>query len=111
MISYLLKKGYQMAKIRATFTIDEKVLTDMERLCRNIKMSKSSYLEHLIKESLATTMQLFNSDETLSEALIILSNQMKEIKEMMQDPRYQDFSKNLKEVRDGVQNNCNKVTV
>lgn len=100
-----------MAKIRATFTIDEKVLADMERLCRNIKMSKSSFLEHLIKESLATTMQLFSSDETLSEALVILSNQMKEIKEMMQDPKYLEFSKNLKEVRDGVQNNCNKVSV
>ena len=100
-----------MAKIKATFTIDKQVLADMERLCRNIKMSKSSYLEHLIKESLATTMQLFNSDETLSEALIILSNQMKEIKEIMQDPKYLELSKNLKEVRDGVQNNCNKVTV
>ena len=104
MISYLLKKGYQMAKIRATFTIDEKVLTDMERLCRNIKMSKSSYLEHLIKESLATTMQLFNSDETLSEALIILSNQMKEIKEMMQDPRYLEQNKKFNEVKDGWNN-------
>ena len=56
-------------------------------------------------------MQLFSSDETLSEALVILSNQMKEIKEMMQDPKYLEFSKNLKEVRDGVQNNCNKVSV
>ena len=56
-------------------------------------------------------MQLFNSDETLSEALIILSNQMKEIKEIMQDPKYLELSKNLKEVRDGVQNNCNKATV
>ena len=100
-----------MAKIKATFTIDEKVLADMDRLCRNIGMSKSSFLEYLIKESLATTMQLFSSDETLSEALVILSNQMKEIKEMMQDPKYQEFSKNLREVRDGVQNNCNKVAV
>lgn len=100
-----------MAKIKATFTIDEKVLADMDRLCRNISMSKSSFLDHLIKESLATTMQLFSSDETLSEALVILSNQMKEIKEMMQDPKYLEFSKNLKEVRDGVQNNCNKVSV
>ncbi|MDD3502407.1 MAG: hypothetical protein PHE19_08310 [Candidatus Cloacimonetes bacterium] len=100
-----------MAKIKATFTIDEKVLADIDRLCRNISMSKSSFLEHLIKESLATTMQLFSSDETLSEALVILSNQMKEIKEMMQDPKYLEFSKNLKEVRDGVQNNCNKVSV
>lgn len=100
-----------MSKIKATFTIDEKVLADMDRLCRNISMSKSSFLEHLIKESLATTMQLFSSDETLSEALVILSNQMKEIKEMMQDPKYLEFSKNLKEVRDGVQNNCNKVSV
>ena len=97
-----------MAKIRATFTIDEKVLADMERLCRNIKMSKSSYLEHLIKDSIVTTVQLFSSTETLSEAIVILSNQISEIQKIMKDPRYLEQNKKLNEVKNGW--DCNKGT-
>ena len=93
-----------MAKIRATFTIDEKVLADMERLCRNIKMSKSAYLEHLIKDSMVTTVQLFSSTETLSEAIVILSNQISEIQKIMQDPRYLEQNKKFNEVKDGWNN-------
>ena len=97
-----------MAKIRATFTIDEKVLADMERLCRNIKMSKSAYLEYLIKDSIVTTVQLFSSTETLSEAIVILSNQISEIQKIMKDPRYLEQNKKLNEVKNGW--DCNKGT-
>ena len=100
----------EVTKGKILLTIDKTVLADLDKFCKSINMNKSAYVQHLIKESLATTMQLFNSDETLSEALIILSNQMKEIKEIMQDPKYLEQNKKFNEVKDGVQNNCNKVS-
>lgn len=86
-------------KTRATFTIDTQVLNDMERFCNSIKMSKSAYLEHLIKDSLVTTVQLFSTNETLAEALVILSNQMSEIKEIMESPDYLEKNKKFNEVK------------
>jgi hypothetical protein len=90
-------------KTRATFTIDSNVLRDMEKFCSSIKMSKSAYLEHLIKDSLVTTVQLFSSNETLAEALVILSNQMNEIKELMSSPEYLSKNKKFNEVKNGIQ--------
>lgn len=94
----------KQAKIKATFTIDATVFRDMEKFCKSIKMSKSSYLEHLIKDSMVTTVQLFSSTETLAEAIVILSNQISEIQKIMQDPRYLEQNKKFNEVKDGWNN-------
>ena len=76
----------------------------MEKFCNSVQMSKSAYLEHLIKDSLVTTVQLFSSTETLAEAIVILSNQISEIQKIMQDPRYLEQNKKFNEVKDGWNN-------
>lgn len=91
----------KIPKIRATFTLDPKIYNDMEKFCKSIKMSKSAYLEHLIKDSLVTTTQLFSSNETLAEAIIILSNQISEIKKLMDSPDYLEKNQRFNEVING----------
>ena len=93
-------------KIKATFSIDATVFRDMEKFCKSIKMSKSAYLEHLIKDSMVTTVQLFSSTETLAEAIVILSNQISEIQKVMQDPDYIEQNRKFNEVKkNGLQAN------
>ena len=94
----------KQAKIKATFSIDADVFRDMEKFCNSIQMSKSAYLEHLIKDSLVTTVLLFSSTETLAEAIVILSNQISEIQKVMEDPRYLEQNKKFNEVKDGWNN-------
>ena len=94
----------KQAKIKATFSIFSDVFRDMEKFCNSIQMSKSAYLEHLIKDSLVTTVQLFSSSETLAEAIVILSNQISEIQKLMQDPRYLEQNKKFNEAKDGWNN-------
>ena len=91
----------KVPKVRATFTIDNDTYLNMSKFCKSIHMSKSAYLEHLIKDSLVTTTQLFSSNETLAEAIVILSNQISEIKHLMDSPGYLEKNKRFNEVRDG----------
>lgn len=97
-----------ITKNRVNFTIDKKVDEDLTRFCKSINMSKSAFVEHLIKDSLVTTIQLFSTNETLSEAIVILSNQIQQIKELMQSPDYEKQNKRLNEVKNGIQNNHNQ---
>lgn len=98
----------ELTKNRVTFTIDKKVDEDLSRFVKSINMSKSAFVEHLIKDSLVTTVQLFSSNETLSEAIVILSNQIQQIKELMQSPDYEEQNKRLNEVKNGIQNDHNQ---
>ena len=97
-----------ITKNRVNFTIDKKVDEDLTRFCKSINMSKSAFVEHLIKDSLVTTTQLFSSNETLSEAIVILSNQIQQIKEMMQSPEYEEQNKRLNEVKNGLHTDHNQ---
>ena len=72
--------------------------------CKSININKSAYVQHLIKDSLVTTVHLFSSTETLAEAIVILSNQISEIQKIMQDPRYLEQNKKFNEVKDGWNN-------
>ena len=100
----------EVTKGKILLTIDKTVLADLDKFCKSINMNKSAFVQHLIKDSLVTTVQLFSSTETLAEAIVILSNQISEIQKLMQDPRYLEQNKKFNEVKDGVQNNCNKVS-
>ena len=53
-------------------------------------MSKSAFIEFILKEQMNTTNQLFNSSDTLSEALVFLSKQMQDIKDLMSDDNYKN---------------------
>jgi len=94
-----------ITKNRVNFTIDKKVDEDLTRFCKSINMPKSAFVEHLIKDSLITTVQLFSSKETLSEAIVILSKQMQDIQALMQNPDYVAQNKRFNEVKDGLFNN------
>lgn len=94
----------EITKGKILLTIDKTVLADLDKFCKNINMNKSAYVQHLIKDSLVTTVQLFSSTETLAEAIVILSNQISEIQKIMQDPRYLEQNKKFNEVKDGWNN-------
>ena len=98
----------EITKNRVTFTIDKKVDEDLTKFCKSINMSKSAFVEHLIKDSLVTTIQLFSSNETLSEAIVILSNQIQQIQQLMKNPDYQEQNKRLNEVKNGLQTDHNQ---
>ena len=91
----------EVTKGKILLTIDKTVLADLDKFCKSINMNKSAYVQHLIKDSLVTTVQLFSSTETLAEAIVILSNQISEIQKIMQDPRYLEQNKKFNEVKDG----------
>lgn len=94
----------EVTKGKILLTIDKTVLADLDKFCKNINMNKSAYVQHLIKDSLVTTVQLFSSTETLSEAIVILSNQISEIQKIMKDTRYLEQNKKFNEVKDGWNN-------
>ena len=98
----------EVTKGKILLTIDKTVLADLDKFCKSINMNKSAYVQHLIKDSLVTTVQLFSSTETLAEAIVILSNQISEIQKIMQDPRYLEQNKKFNEVKNG--RDCNKGT-
>ena len=98
----------EVTKRRVNFTIDKSVDDALNRFCKSINMSKSAYVEHLIKDSLVTTVQLFSSTETLSEAIVILSNQISDIKKLMESPDYLEKNKKFNEVRNDVYKNNNQ---
>ena len=98
----------EVTKGKILLTVDKTILADLDKFCKNINMNKSAYVQHLIKESLATSHQLFSTSETLSEAIVILSNQISEIQKVMQDPRYLEQNKKFNEVKNG--RDCNKGT-
>ena len=64
-------------------------------------MSKSAFIEFILKEQMNTTNQLFNSSDTLSEALVFLSKQMQDIKDLMSDDNYKKYLEKLSEVQNG----------
>ena len=94
----------EVTKGKILLTIDKTVLADLDKFCKSINMNKSAYFQHLIKDSLVTTVQLFSSTETLAEAIVILSNQISEIQKIMQDPIYLEQNKKFNEVKDGWNN-------
>ncbi len=94
----------EVTKGKILLTIDKTVLADLDKFCKSINMNKSAYVQHLIKDSLVTTVHLFSSTETLAEAIVILSNQISEIQKIMQDPRYLEQNKKFNEVKDGWNN-------
>ncbi len=98
----------EVTKGKILLTIDKTVLADLDKFCKSINMNKSAYVQHLIKDSLVTTVQLFSSTETLAEAIVILSNQISEIQKVMQDPKYLEQNKKFNEVKNGW--DCNKGT-
>ena len=98
----------EVTKGKILLTIDKTVLADLDKFCKSINMNKSAYVQHLIKDSLVTTVQLFSSTETLAEAIVILSNQISEIQKVMQDPQYIEQNKRFNEVKNGW--DCNKGT-
>ena len=98
----------EVTKGKILLTIDKTVLADLDKFCKSINMNKSAYVQHLIKDSLVTTVQLFSSTETLAEAIVILSNQISEIQKIMKDPRYLEQNKKLNEAKNGW--DCNKGT-
>ena len=59
-------------------------------------MSKSAFIEFILKEQMNTTNQLFNSSDTLSEALVFLSKQMQDIKDLMSDDNYKKILRKIK---------------
>ena len=95
------------AKIKATFSIDATVFRDMEKFCKSIQMSKSAYLEHLIKDSMVTTVQLFSTTESLSEAIVILSNQISEMQKLMKNSSYIEKNEKLNGIKNELQINSN----
>jgi hypothetical protein len=95
----------EITKGKILLTIDKTVLADLDKFCKNINMNKSAYVQHLIKDSLVTTVQLFSSTETLAEAIVILSNQISEIQKLMQDPNYIQQNQRFNEAKNGLQIN------
>ena len=95
----------EITKGKILLTIDKTVLADLDKFCKNINMNKSAYVQHLIKDSLVTTVQLFSSTVTLAEAIVILSNQISEIQKLMQDPNYIQQNQRFNEAKNGLQIN------
>ena len=69
-----------ITKERATFSINKDLLKDFNSLCQKTGISKSSFIELLIKESLSSADQLFKTDDTLASAMVLLSKQLDELK-------------------------------
>lgn len=95
----------EITKGKILLTIDKTVLADLDKFCKNINMNKSAYVQHLIKDSLVTTVQLFSSTESLAEAIVILSNQIAEIQKLMRDPNYLQQNQRFNEAKNGLQIN------
>lgn len=85
----------KVTKERATFSLDKELLKELSFLCKRIGMSKSGFIESLIRESLSNVDKLFSSEDTLATSLVILSKQLEEIKEVMATPSYQEFQKKV----------------
>lgn len=84
-----------ITKERATFSINKDLLKELSFFCQKTGMSKSMFIELLIRESLNSVDQLFKSDDTLASAMVLLSKQLDQVKEMMVSPEYEDFKNNL----------------
>lgn len=88
-----------ITKERATFSINKDLLKEFNSLCQKIGISKSSFIELLIKESLSSADQLFKTDDTLASAMVLLSKQLDEIKTAMSSPEYVEFKNHLERLK------------
>ena len=88
-----------ITKERATFSINKDLLKELSFFCKKTGMSKSMFIELLIRESLNSADQLFKSDDTLASAMVLLSKQLDQFKEMMVIPEYEDFKNNLERLK------------
>lgn len=90
-----------ITKERVTFSLDIELVQQFNKFIKSIGMSKSAFIEFILKEQMNTTNQLFNSSDTLSEALVFLSKQMQDIKDLMSDDNYKKYLEKLSEVQNG----------
>lgn len=97
-----------ITKERVTLTIDKNVVLEMSKFAKILGTTKSGFIETLIKEALVTTNQLFNTSDSLAEAVVILSKQLKEVNDLMKDPRYQEIKQNMEVIKNGLHSNHNQ---
>ena len=88
-----------ITKERATFSINKDLLKEFSLLCQKTGMSKSSFIELLMRESLNSADQLFKTDDTLASAMVLLSKQLDEVKTVMASPEYVEFKNHLERLK------------
>ena len=88
-----------ITKERATFSINKDLLKELSFFCQKTGMSKSMFIELLIRESLNSADQLFKSDDTLASAMVLLSKQLDQVKEIMSSPDYEEYKNNLERLK------------
>lgn len=83
----------KVTKDRVTFTIDKKVVENLTRFSKAMRVTKSSFVEQLLIDGLAGCDVLFNSNANLGDAVLFLSKQLAEMKETLQqnNPDYLDM--------------------
>mgnify|MGYP003377965480 CR=1 FL=1 len=83
----------EVTKDRVTFTIDKKVVENLTRFSKAMRVTKSSFVEQLLIDGLAGCDVLFNSNANLGDAVLFLSKQLAEMKETLQqnNPDYLDM--------------------
>lgn len=88
-----------ITKERATFSINKDLLKEFSLLCQKTGMSKSSFIELLMRESLNSADQLFKTDDTLASAMVLLSKQLDEVKTVMASSEYEEFKNHLERLK------------
>lgn len=88
-----------VTKERATFSINKELLKELTSFCQKTGTSKSMFVEMLIRESLNSADQLFKSDDTLASAMVLLSKQLDQVKEIMASPDYEEYKNNLERLK------------
>lgn len=72
-------------KDRVTFTIDSKIIKDFERLTKALNVSKSFFIENILKESIEASSSLFSTNDTLASAVVMLSKELNEVKKFISE--------------------------
>ena len=69
-----------ITKERVTFSLDIELVQQFNKFIKSIGMSKSAFIEFILKEQMNTTNQLFNSSDTLSKLWYFYQNRCKILK-------------------------------
>lgn len=66
-------------KVRAIFTLDKELVERLDHMCKQLGVSKSSYVQMRLYEALDFMDCLFNPNKTFSESVVELSEKMQNL--------------------------------
>lgn len=70
-----------MAKVRVTFTIEKEIVEKLEKVCRNMRVKKSPFVETTLGDALSIYDSLFDGQEdlSLSRAFKVIASKIEEM--------------------------------